>query len=206
MSPWLLGLTTLDPGAAVVRLPIGMSAVGLTERVELQVTPFDLTRGGTRLGAGLDLGPVTLSPSIAQKWSLGRTSGRLEATVGQTHGAHAWTLTVGADVRLLRQVTLADQADATWHIERVHAPVTVGWGWTGPSWDALASIQVAVWDEGKLATFATGRAMAVRRWDHLFVGFGVGGLVGRPSEHLFLGAYEHRLGIAYPLLDLGYQG
>ncbi|MCB9780198.1 MAG: hypothetical protein H6742_16645 [Alphaproteobacteria bacterium] len=201
---------TLDPGEVVLRLPTGRSAVGLSPSTEVFLTPFDVVMGGTRLGVEqvvVERGAVawSLSPSIAEKWSLGRTGLRLESVVTGTRGRTSASIVVAGDVNLLRQTTLGETASQRWTVDRVHVPVAVIVDHAWRDSVVRGTARVGLLDEGRAMTWGTVVGSFLHRFGGLHFEVGAGLFVGRPSEHTFLGTYEHLLVAPYPKLDLWWQ-
>ncbi|MCB9744814.1 MAG: hypothetical protein H6740_19640 [Alphaproteobacteria bacterium] len=200
---------TLEPGAWVLRQPFGPSAVGLTPRLELQLTPFDLALGGPRVGleiGALERGAwaVSLTPSVGEKGSLGRTALRVELVTSTRWGAHGVSLSLRPELSALTQTRL-DEGGASLHLDadRWLLPVTLTWDVQLSDDSALrASARAWALDEGTVFSYGLTTASWLHQWGRLHSELGVGALVGRPSEHVFLGDYTHRLVVAYPKLDL----
>lgn len=201
---------TLAPGEAVIRLPTGRSAVAAGPSTEVFLTPFDLTVGGTRVGLEQGLGrwgPLSWSvaPSVAEKWSLGRTALRLESFLSWEQGADRLTLLVAPDLNLMRRTTLADEATARWSLDRTHVPVSLVFDHTWTDTVVRVAGKLGVYDEGEALSHGTLAASWIHRHGGLHVELGAGVLVGRPSEQTFLGTYDYLLVMAYPRLDLWWQ-
>ncbi|MEN0062158.1 MAG: hypothetical protein AAGA48_08385 [Myxococcota bacterium] len=201
---------TLEAGEVVVRLPTGRSAVGLTSTTEAWVTPFDVGLGGTRIGLEQTLVERravgwSVTPSIGQKWSLGRTSLRLSSTLSLTQPSSRINLTVAPELGILRETILDQTSSQRLELSRFHLPVEVAYDHL---WDrALVRGAVRVWtlDEGEPLTYGTATASWIHQWGRLFTEVGAGLLIGRPSEHHFLGRYQTTLVLGFPRVDMWLQ-
>ena len=201
---------TLDAGEAVVRLPTGRTSLGVTDRTELWLTPFDLLVGGTRVGIErrmLDVGDLSwsLTPSAAEQWTLQKTALQLDSTVSWTRGRHRVNLTGSVDLRLMRRAQLGEDVVHDWSVDRLMAPLTLAYDHTRGDTVLRGQLMVPVWDEGETANFGVLSGAVIHRFGRFHLDAGAGLLVGRPSEHLFLGTYEHLLVAAYPKVDLWLQ-
>ncbi len=203
---------TLEQGDGVVRLPTGLSGLGLSERTELQVQPFDLYVWGPRLGVEHTLATpgawtVGVAPSVGT--SLGVWSTRATVLAGWSGPHHHLGGTLAADGRFLRQTILGDTRAHAWSLSRVDVPLVLTWDWlpSGPASQGLlrTRLRTVLYDEGDTLDFVTVTESWTHRLgqrDRLFLETGVSALVGRPSEHVFLGDYAYPLAFLYPRLDL----
>ncbi|MEO0605903.1 MAG: hypothetical protein AAF211_31020 [Myxococcota bacterium] len=201
---------TLDAGELVVRLPTGRTAVGLAERTEIWVTPIDAGLGGTRIGLEqtvVDGSALawSVTPSVGQKWSGGRTSVRLSTTMSTMWNRSRINLTLAPELGLLRETELGETRSRTLGPSRFHLPVEVAYDHLFPR--ALVRGTVRAWalDEGAPWTYGVGTVSWIHQWGRVFTELGAGLLVGRPSEHHFLGRYQTTLVLPYPRLDLWLQ-
>jgi len=206
---------TVDQGDVVVRLPVGTSAVGLTDHTELQVQPFDLYIWGPRVGIEqvvVDDGPWTLSvrPSVATSGGIWST--RAEALVAWTGDHHRFGGTVAGDGRWMRQTILGADKTHAWSLLRVDVPLVATWDWMpgGPEGDGMlrSRVRAVLYDEGDTLDFYTVTESWTHRLgkrDRFFLETGVSMLVGRPSEHVFLGDYAYFLVMPYPRIDVWWQ-
>ncbi|MEM6927949.1 MAG: hypothetical protein AAF602_13545 [Myxococcota bacterium] len=202
--------TTLGAGEVVVRLPTGRSAVGLGERTEVWVTPIDAGLGGTRIGMEqrlLDRGAVawSVTPSVGQKWSGGRTSVRLATTVSTTWRQSRVNLTVAPELGWLREVALGEARSSTFGPSRLHVPVEVAYDHLFERAIVRGTVRAWTLDEGEPLTYGVTTLSWIHQWGRVFTELGAGLLVGRPSEHHFLGRYQTTLVVPYPRLDLWLQ-
>lgn len=201
---------TLDAGEVVVRLPTGRSAVGVGSRTEVWVTPVDAGLGGTRVGLEqtlLDRGPVvwSVTPSVGQKWSWGRTSLRLGTTLSTTWASSRLNLTVAPELGLLRETTLDATRSRDVALSRVHLPVEIAYDRLFSRATVRGAVRVWALDEGEALTYGVGTLSWIHQWGKVFTELGAGLLVGRPSEHHFLGRYQTTLVLPYPRVDLWLQ-
>jgi hypothetical protein len=201
---------TLEPGEVVLRPPTARSAAALSSTTELFLTPFDGVVGGPRVGVEQALvtdGPVTwsLAPSIAEKWSLGRTDVRVESLVSGARGSDRVTLVTAVDLNFLRTTVLAEEKSREWSLDRVHVPVSLVYDHSLRDTVLRASGVVGVVDEGRTFTWGSLVGSWIHRWGGLHVELGAGLFVGQPSEHIFLGTYERTIVSAYPKVDLWWQ-
>lgn len=204
---------TLEQLEVVLRLPTGPSAIGVGPSTELTVTPMDisdLSAIGTRLGAKQDLFQSdrftwSVAPSLLQSWSLGRNELRLQSLHSLTMSRHRLHLDLGLELGVLRRKTMSTDS-SKWHVDRVHVPAELGYdfAWSGRTL-LRGSLRPMVYDEGRWLTYTHVRAAWVRRWGVFHLALGAGALIGKPSEHVFLGTYDHVLAFAYPQIDLWFQ-
>jgi len=198
---------TLDAGEAVIRLPTGRSSLGVSDRAEVWVVPFELVLGGTRVGLERQLIDGdglswSVSPSVAEKWSLYKTSLQLASALSWERSVHRVNLLAAAELRLLRQASFAEEVTHTLSVDRVHVPLTVSYDHTRGDTVLRAQLMAPLLDEGEPLTFGVLSGAVIHRFGRFHLDAGAGLLVGRPSEHLFLGTYEHLLVAAYPRVDL----
>ena len=203
---------TVGQGDVVVRLPTGVSSVGLTERTELQLQPFDLVVWAPRVSVQQQVAAtgdwtVAVRPSLAGSRERGST--RAEVLAGWTAAHHRLGATLAADARWMRQTVLGAERAHAWSLSRVDVPLVVTWDWL-PSGDdgqglLRSRVRTMLHDEGDALDVAVVTESWVHRLgkrDRLFLETGVSTLVGTPSEHVFLGDYQYRLVMAYPRVDL----
>jgi hypothetical protein len=198
---------TVGQGAWVVRTPLGRSSVGLGETTDLVVQPFDIRIGGTRVGVEqtvLDRGAWTVSvlPSIGEKWSLGRTSLRADVLASVEGARLRGNAGLGVNMRLLRQTTLSETATSTLGLERVDVPLTLSLDLLAEETVWRVQLRTPLHDEGAALGWVGGQASWIHRFGRVYLDLGLGVLVGRPTEHVFLGEYLHPLVVGYPRMDL----
>lgn len=201
---------TLSAGEVVVRVPTGTSAVGLTDTTEIQVTPYELWIGGTRIGIEqtllqTDRLALSLAPSLAEKWTLRRTAAELSVLVSLTGDRSRLTAALSGRLRLLRQATLGESTTHTLSFDRAHVPAALTYDHLFADSLIRTRLTVAVLDEGAPLTHGVLSTGYIRRFGRVHVDLGVGVLLGTPSEHTFLGTYTHRLLAAYPRADFWIQ-
>lgn len=198
---------TVGKGAWAVRTPLGRSSIGLTDSTDLVVQPFDIRIGGTRVGVEqtvFDRGAWTVSvlPSVGEKWSLGRTSLRADALASVGTQRIRGNLGIGVNTRLLRQTTLGAEATSDLGVERVDVPLTLSLDLLREDTVWRVQVRTPLHDEGRALNWASAQASWIHRFGRVYLDLGLGVLVGKPSEHVFLGEYLHPLVIGYPRMDL----
>lgn len=201
---------TLEPGEFLLRPPTGRSAAAITSTTEIFLTPFDGVVGGPRVGVEQVLvtsGPVTwsLAPSIAEKWSLGRTDVRVESFVSAACESDRVTLVTAVDLNFLRTTVLAEEKSREWSLDRVHVPVSLVYDHTMGDTVLRAAGVLGVYDEGRTFTWGSLAGAWIHRWGGFHLEAGAGLFVGKPSEHTFLGTYERTIVSGYPKVDLWWQ-
>ena len=206
---------TGEAGTVALRLPVAASSWSITDRTELQLTPFELPVWGPRLAVEqvvLNDGPWTVSLRPAVGASQGLLSLRAEALAAWTGAHHRFGATTAADTRLLRQTVLAEERSHSWSLQRIDVPLVLHWDWMpgGPDGDGLlrSRVRTLIHDEGELFTYATlieSWTQRLGKHDRVFLEAGLAMLVGKPSEHVFLGRYLTTLLVPYPRMDLWVQ-
>lgn len=198
------------PGQVVLALPTAQSSVGLGAHSALVLVPFEMRVGGPRLGveAGMEAGDWQLAvlPSLGVKVQGTQGLGELGLSAGRGVGAGRIDLSLSPSLRVDLQHRLGTEDSRQFQQGRAHLPVSVAYThlWTRHALRLRGTWML--YDEGRLSTFGTLGVDGMRRWEHLQVSVGVHGLVGTPSEQLFLGRYEHTLVAAYPKLGLWWVG
>ncbi len=198
---------TLPRGEWAVRLPTGRTALGIRDGTELWVQPVALAAAGTRVGVEqvvLARGGWrgSLSPSVAGTWAGTEGALELRAISSHTAGPHRLNLSAAGRGRLLRQAQLGEERTHTLSMDRLLLPVAVGYDYTAGRSVWRGELTVAALDEGEALPWGTLSASRAHAFRRLHVEPGVGLLVGSPSEHFFLGRYQHTLVTLYPTLDL----
>ena len=201
---------TLDSGEVVLRIPTAPSAVGLTSKTEVWVVPVDLLIGGPRLGVEQQLCnteafSLSVAPSIGQKLSMGRTSFKVNGVASYKWGPNRVNAVVAPELRLLRTLTLGEALSDELRFDRLHVSTRLAWDHDWKSGTTRLQTSVMVYDETEWATFATVGGQYIHRFGVAHLAGGVSLLVGQPTEHVFLGNYEHTLVSLYPTLDMWFQ-
>ncbi len=194
---------TLPAGEAVARLPTGRSGVGLTDRTELWVVPFDLGIGGPRVGTehGLVDGDWSLSlrPSVGVRTTGRRASLRLEPAVSRVVGSSALSAELGVDLRFLQQLQLeTDGARKELGFDRLQSTLLLAWDHP----HLRAKVRLPLRDRGETLRWGSGSVACVHRGERVQFSGGLGMLVGRPKDQFTLGTYAWWFWLPYPELDL----
>jgi len=198
---------TLPAGEWAVRLPTGRSAVGLTDRTEVWVQPVGMAFAGSRLGLEqlvVDQGAWawSLAPAAGSAWTGREAAAELRSYLSYSAGDHRLNLTVAGRGRLVRQAQLSDTRSHAWSADRLLVPVALAHDLSRGQSIWRTRLMVAAIDEGVPLSYGTLSASWIHAFGRLHVELGAGVLVGKPSEHVFLGTYEHTLAVMYPTADL----
>jgi hypothetical protein len=195
---------TLTAGEAVVRLPTGRSAVGLSDQVELWIVPLDLGIGGPRLG--MELGTsrsefhLSVRPSVGLKHTLRRTSARVDGALSWTRGVHTLSATAGLDARFVHPTLLLPEGSTRQHaFDRLQAVAVVAWDVEGRF---RARLRLPLRDRGHTLRYGSGSVGWVHTTGGLHVLLGAGLLVGRPVDQVTLGTYAWWFWQPYPEVDV----
>ncbi len=193
---------TLPQGEVVIRLPTGRSAWGVTQHDELSLTPWDVGVGGPRLGweHSERLGSLICSvrSSVAIKDTLRRGSFRVEPAVSMPVGDHLLSVEFAVDLRWTHRFSVADSSSHRLGVDRIQSQALVVWD--APKW--RAKVRLPLRDRGHTMRWGSGSLAYTHRGEHLYVGAGVGMLVGKPVDIHTLGTYEWFFWQPFPQVDL----
>lgn len=193
---------TLHAGEAVLRWPLGRSAVGLTDRTTAWIAPLDLSIGGPRLGlehgGGRGQTGWSLAPSIGAKANLRRASLRLESTLSHRLGPHQLSAQWGLDLRALRRLSIDEAVEGSLGLDRLQSHLLFAWDTPHARLEARLPLR----DRDRTLTWGSGSAAWVHTTQRTYLSAGLGLLVGRPSDQYTLGAYEWWFWLPYPEIDL----
>ncbi len=207
-AEWWLPDTAQVPaqGQAILALPTAASSWGLSERTALVVTPFAMRVGGPRLGVvhAVPLGAwqITVEPSLGVKVQGTQGLAELALRGGRTWQSGRLDLSLSPSLRLDRQRSLGEEVHIAYQQARSHVPLTVAYSHLFSRNALTVSVQLMLWDESVPFSMGLGGVDWSHRWQHLQVSVGLHGMVGTPSEQLFLGSYLHPIVAAYPTFGL----
>jgi hypothetical protein len=212
-SDWVLPETAELPeeGQWVVALPTAPSTAGISERWALTATPFEMRVGGPRLGVehAIPVGSWQLSvaPSLGVKVQGTQGLADLSLIAGKAWSKGRIDLSLRPSLRMDRQRALGpSDVDSSFQQARPHVPVGVAYTHLWARHAVRVGGELMLWDEGQALSMAWGGVDWSRRWSHLQLSVGVHGMVGTPSEQLFLGSYLHPIVAAYPKVGLWWVG
>ena len=198
---------TVDKGEVVVRQPLGVSSVGLSERSALEVTPFDLRIGGPRVGVehAWSLGEqvaLSLTPSVAVKSTAKRFSLAVSPTLSWTLGASVLSTSLMVDARLLRRREVGGSTRATLGFDRLEVPLTLVWDVPAGPGAVRIEARVPLRERGASLHYGSASVSYVTAVGRLGVRAGAGVLLGSPRDQYLLGRYHYTFVLPYPRVDL----